>query len=127
MFDTTKAFGSFAVPDTEQARVFYRDTLGLDVEDVPGMEEDGLLDIDLGEGRGVLVYPKPDHVPAVFTVLNLVTDDIGAAVDELARRGVNTLRYEGFDQDEQGIARGGEPLVAWFEDPAGNVVGLIQE
>lgn len=127
MFDTTRAFGSFAVPDTEAARTFYRDTLGLDVKDVPGMEEAGLLEIDLGNDRVILVYPKPDHRPAVFTVLNLVVDDIEATVDRLAERGISTIRYEGFGQDEKGIAREGKPFVAWFTDPAGNVIGAIQE
>ncbi|GAA1464383.1 VOC family protein [Nocardiopsis exhalans] len=127
MFDTTRAFGSFAVPDTGAALAFYRDTLGLDVRYVPGMEEHGLLEIVLGHDHGVLVYPKPDHRPAVFTVLNLPVDDIDAAVDHLTDRGVGMLRYEGFEQDEKGIARDGKPYVAWFADPAGNTIGLIQE
>lgn len=127
MFDTTRAFGSFAVPDTEVARAFYRDTLGLDVKDVPGMEDSGLIEIDLGNDQGILVYPKPDHRPAVFTVLNLAVDDIEAAVDGLAERGIGTIRYEGFGQDEKGIAREGKPFVAWFTDPAGNVIGVLQE
>jgi len=126
MFDTTRAFASFAVPDAARARAFYADTLGLDVRPVEGMEEEGLLSIDLGEGRSILVYPKPDHAPAVFTVLNLVVDDAEAAVDELARRGVQTLRYDEFDQDAKGIARG-TPTVAWFADPFGNVCSVIQE
>jgi predicted enzyme related to lactoylglutathione lyase len=126
MFDGSRAFGSFAVPDTGKARAFYGDTLGLNVRPVPGMEEEGLIQIELGGDHAILVYPKPDHVPATHTVLNLVVDDIGAAVDELADRGVRTLRYEGFDQDEKGISRG-RPSVAWFTDPAGNVVSVIQE
>ncbi|WP_017587098.1 VOC family protein [Nocardiopsis ganjiahuensis] len=127
MFDSTRAFASFAVPDTGTARAFYRDTLGLNVEDVPGMEEAGLLEIDLGNDRGILLYPKPDHRPAVFTVLNLAVDDIDAAVDHLVDRGVSMLRYEAFDQDEKGVVREGKPYVAWFTDPAGNVIGLLQE
>ncbi|MGW9557759.1 VOC family protein [Nocardiopsis sp. NPDC055551] len=128
MFDTTRAFGSFAVPDPDTAREFYGTTLGLDVRPVPGMEEHGLFQIDLGKNHGVLVYAKPDHAPAVFTVLNLPVDDIDAAVDELVRRGITMLRYEGFRHDAKGIVReGGGPLVAWFTDPAGNVIGLIQE
>ena len=127
MFDTTRAFGSFAVPDTETARTFYRDTLGLDVKDVPGMEGAGLLEIDLGNDRGILVYPKPGHVPAVFTVLNLAVDDIDAAVDGLAARGVTMLRFEAFDHDEKGVVRDGKPFVAWFTDPAGNIIGVMQE
>ena len=101
-------------------------SLGLNVGPVEGMEEHGLLNIDLGEGRGILVYPKPDHTPATFTVLNLAVDDIDAVVDELARRGVQTLRYEGFDQDGKGVSRG-FPTVAWFADPFGNVCSVIQE
>ena len=127
MFDTTQAFASFAVPDTETARTFYGDTLGLDVKDVPGMEEHGLLEIDLGNDRGILVYPKPDHVPAVFTVLNIIVDDIDAAVDGLVARGVTMLRYEAFTHDEKGVVRDGKPFVAWFADPAGNNIALIQE
>ena len=127
MFDSTRAFGSFAVPDAETARVFYRDTLGLNVKGVPGMEDAGLLEIDLGSDQGILIYPKPDHRPAVFTVLNLAVDDIDAAVDHLTDRGVSMLHYDGFGQDEKGIAREGKPFVAWFTDPAGNVIGVMQE
>ncbi len=127
MFDSTRAFGSFAVPDTAAARSFYRDTLGLDVKDVPGMEDAGLIEIDLGNDRSILIYPKPDHRPAVFTVLNLVVDDIDAAVDRLVGQGVNMLRYDSFDQDEKGIVRQGKPLIAWFTDPAGNNIGVLQE
>ncbi|WP_017569838.1 VOC family protein [Nocardiopsis halotolerans] len=126
MFDSTRAFGSFAVPDTARAEEFYGNTLGLAVGPVEGMEEHGLLSIDLGEGRAVLVYPKPDHRPANFTVLNLPVDDVDATVDELVRRGVEMLRYEGFGQDERGIARG-NPTVAWFADPFGNVCSVVQE
>lgn len=126
MFDTTRAFASFAVPDSAGARAFYGDTLGLAIGPVEGMEEEGLLSIDLGEGRAILVYPKPDHEPAGFTVLNIVVDDVEAAVDELARRGVSTLRYDGFDQDAKGIAPG-VPRVAWFADPFGNVCSVLQE
>ncbi|MDE3720438.1 VOC family protein [Nocardiopsis sp. N85] len=126
MFDGNRAFGSFAVPDTDTAREFYGATLGLTVRPVEGMEEEGLIRIHLAGEQSVLVYPKPDHVPATYTVLNLVVDDIVAAVDGLARRGVGTLRYEGFDQDERGIAHG-RPSVAWFTDPAGNVCSVIQE
>ncbi len=126
MFDTSRAFGSFAVPDTARAREFYGQTLGLDVRPVEGMEGEGLIRIALAGDHAILVYPKPDHVPATHTVLNLVVDDVEAAVDELARRGVRTLRYEGFDQDGRGIARG-VPRVAWFTDPAGNIVSVLQE
>lgn len=126
MFDSTRAFGSFAVTDTTRAREFYGRTLGLAVGPVEGMEEHGLLSIDLGEGRAGLVHPEPDHEPAGSTVLNLRVDDIDAAVDELGRRGVRTPRYEGFGQDGKGIARG-KPDVAWFADPGGNVCSVIRE
>ncbi|PDP86590.1 glyoxalase [Glycomyces fuscus] len=126
MFDTARAFASFAVPDPDRAREFYGTTLGLALAPVGGMEEHGLFGIDLGEGRAVLVYPRPDHRPADFTVLNLPVDDIDDAVDELVRRGVGMLRYEGFDQDGKGVSRG-EPKVAWFADPFGNVCSVIQE
>ncbi|WP_159942358.1 MULTISPECIES: VOC family protein [unclassified Nocardiopsis] len=121
MSDTTRAFGSFAVPDPVRAREFYEHTLGLAVSSVAGMEEHGLFHVG-----GVLVYPEPDHEPAGFTVLNLPVDDIDSTVDELVSRGVEMLRYGGFDQDDRGIARG-EPTVAWFADPFGNVCSVIQE
>lgn len=124
MFDTTRAFVSFAVRAPDAARQFYGHTLGLAVEPVEGMG--GLLRIDLGEGRTILLHPKPDHRPAVFTVLNLPVDDIVTTVDELAARGAGTLRYEEFVQDERGIAEG-VPRVAWFSDPSGNVCSVIQE
>ncbi|MFD6951755.1 glyoxalase [Nocardiopsis sp. TSRI0078] len=126
MFDGNRAFGSFAVPDTDGAGEFYGGTLGLTIGPVEGMEEHGLLRIDLGEGRGILVYPKPDHEPADFTVLNLPVDDIDSAVDELVRRGVRMLRYEGLGQDERGVSRS-DPVVAWFADPFGNVCSVVQE
>jgi catechol 2,3-dioxygenase-like lactoylglutathione lyase family enzyme len=121
--DTTKAFSGFAVPDVAAAKAFYGDILGIKVSD----EEMGLLNLQLGEGREIIVYPKPDHTPATYTILNFPVDDIDAAVDELAGKGVQFLRYEGFDQDDKGIARGLEgPQIAWFTDPAGNVLSVLQ-
>jgi catechol 2,3-dioxygenase-like lactoylglutathione lyase family enzyme len=123
MFKNTEAFSGFAVPDIEAAREFYGETLGLETS-----EEHGLLTVRLGGGTPVLVYPKPDHEPAVFTILNFKVDDIDAAVDELASKGVQFERVEGFDQDEKGIARGDQgPFIAWFRDPAGNVLSVVQE
>ncbi|OYX59392.1 MAG: glyoxalase [Micrococcales bacterium 32-70-13] len=124
----TFAFSGFAAPDIEAARAFYRDTLGLTVTVTDEMM--GQLSIDLPGGGWVLVYPKPDHVPATYTVLNLEVADIEAAVDELVERGVEMLRYEGFEQDARGISRGiaanQGPDIAWFADPAGNILAVLQ-
>ena len=125
MFADTKAFSGFAVDDLEKARQFYGETLGLRTSVVD--EEYGLLSLDLAGDRGTLVYEKPDHTPATYTILNFPVDDIEAAVDELAARGVRFERYEGMEPDEKGIHRGGGPLIAWFKDPAGNVLSVLQE
>jgi catechol 2,3-dioxygenase-like lactoylglutathione lyase family enzyme len=117
------AFSGFSVPDVQAARQFYADTLGLRVEVDDAMG--GMLTLHLGGGTDVLVYPKPDHVPATYTVLNFPVDDVEKAVDELTARGVRFERYEGFDQDEKGIARGQGPDIAWFTDPAGNVMAVL--
>jgi len=118
------AFSGFAVPDIEAARRFYADTLGLraEVDDQMG----GMLHLHLGGGASVLVYPKPDHVPATYTVLNFPVDDIDAAVAELTSRGVTFERYPGMHQDENGVQRGQGPAIAWFTDPAGNVLSVLQ-
>jgi catechol 2,3-dioxygenase-like lactoylglutathione lyase family enzyme len=117
------AFSGFAVPDTAAARAFYADTLGLEVT-----EEYGLLTLHLNGGeRPTLVYPKPDHAPATYTILNFKVDDIEAAVDALAARGVEFMRYDGMEQDERGIMRGGGPFIAWFTDPAGNILAVLQD
>ena len=121
MIDQEKAYSSFAAPDIEQARAFYTDTLGIRVRSEDTM---GLLILELG-GRETIVYPKPDHQPANYTMLNFPVDDLEATVDELASRGVTFERYAGFDQDERGIARGaGGPDIAWFTDPAGNILSV---
>jgi predicted enzyme related to lactoylglutathione lyase len=125
MFDATKAFSGFAVNDLEKAKQFYGDTLGLDMAELD--EQMGLAELRLGQDRNVLVYLKPDSSPANFTILNLPVDDIDDAVDELTRRGVSFERYEGFDQDEKGIFRGGGPLIAWLTDPSGNILSVMQE
>jgi len=122
MLADSKAFSGFAVPELEQARRFYGDTLGLRVE-----EQNGSLTLHLAGGRDVLVYVKPDHTPATYTILNFPVDDIEATVDGLADRGVRFERYDGFEQDERGILRGGGPPIAWFADPAGNILSVIQE
>jgi catechol 2,3-dioxygenase-like lactoylglutathione lyase family enzyme len=122
MFKDTKAFSGFAVPDVEAAERFYRDTLGLEAT-----VEHGLMTLHLAGDRPTIVYPKPDHVPAGFTILNFPVDDIEAAVDALTERGVEILRYDGMPQDERGIMREGGPYIAWFTDPAGNVLSVLQE
>jgi catechol 2,3-dioxygenase-like lactoylglutathione lyase family enzyme len=125
MLKDSQAFSSFAVDDPEAARTFYGTTLGLDVRD---SREPGLLELHLGGAAPVLVYPKPDHEPANFTVLNFRVADVGAAVDELAAAGVEMERYPSFDQDEKGIARAGDgPAIAWFKDPAGNILSVLED
>jgi predicted enzyme related to lactoylglutathione lyase len=122
MVDGAKAFSSFAVDDTATAGKFYGEMLGLRVS-----EEGGALMLHLADDHRILVYPKPDHSPASFTVLNFPVDDIDQAVDELTARGVSILRYEGFAGDDKGIYRGQGRLIAWFTDPAGNVLSVVQE
>ncbi|WP_336212554.1 VOC family protein [Nonomuraea sp. LPB2021202275-12-8] len=122
MFGTTKAFSGFSVNDIDAARAFYSETLGLKVS-----EENGMLTLHIAGDRDILVYPKGDHTPATFTILNFPVDDIDRTVDELVRRGVRFERYDGLEADEKGIFRGGGPLIAWFKDPAGNVLSVLQE
>lgn len=124
MFGKTKAFSGFSVDDVPKAKQFYAETLGLDVS-----EANGMLHLHLAGGADVLAYPKGDqHVPATFTILNFQVEDIDAAVDELTHRGVVFQRYPGLDADEKGIARsGGGPFIAWFTDPAGNILSVLQE
>jgi catechol 2,3-dioxygenase-like lactoylglutathione lyase family enzyme len=119
----SNAFSGFAVPDTAAAREFYAGTLGLEVS-----EEYGLLTLHLNGGdRPTLIYPKPDHTPATYTILNFKVDDIEAAVDALAARGVEFARYDGMEQDERGIMRAEGPYIAWFTDPAGNILSVLQD
>ncbi|CAM5682003.1 VOC family protein [Streptomyces purpurascens] len=122
MFSKTKAFSGFSVNDIDAARAFYGDTLGLRVS-----EENGLLFLHIAGDRDTLVYPKEDHTPATFTILNFPVDDIEAAVDELTKRGVRFEHYDHLKADDKGIFRGGGPLIAWFTDPAGNVLSVLQE
>jgi len=121
MFTETKAFSGFAVDDVEKAREFYERTLGLNVS-----EEHGILTLHIAGDRPTIVYPRPNHVPAEYTILNFPVDDVEAAVDELTARGVEFERYEGFDQDDRGIMRGEGPPIAWFKDPAGNVLSVLK-
>jgi catechol 2,3-dioxygenase-like lactoylglutathione lyase family enzyme len=121
MFANTKAFSGFAVDDLEKAREFYGETLGIETS-----EEHGLMTLKLAGGeRPTLVYPKPDHEPASYTVLNFPVDDIEHAVDELVARGVSFEHYDGAGQDERGIFRRQGPPIAWFRDPAGNILSVL--
>jgi len=123
MFNPTKAYSGFAVPDVEKAREFYGDVLGIRTS-----EDYGLLTLHLEDGdRPTLVYPKPDHTPATYTILNFQVDDIEQAVDALAAKGVSFERYDDAPQDERGIMRGEGPYIAWFTDPAGNMLSVLQE
>ncbi len=125
MLGDSKAFSGFAVDDLDQARRFYAETLGLNVELLD--EENGLLALHLAGGRDAIVYRKPDFVPATYTVLNFPVDDVDEAVDGLKARGVSFERYDGMGQDEKGIAREGGPPIAWFKDPAGNILSVLEE
>lgn len=124
MFRETKAFSGFSVNDIPAARQFYGEVLGLDAR-----ESNDMLELHVAGGNAVLVYPKEDHEPATFTVLNFPVRDIEQAVDELTSRGVQFERYPGseMETDEKGIFRGGGPLIAWFKDPAGNVLSVLHE
>lgn len=121
MFADTRAFDAFAVDDLARARTFYGQTLG-----IPVSEQHGLLVLHLADGRDTRVYPKPDYTPATYTILMFQVDDIQAAVGELTERGVRFERYDGMEQDERGITRSGPPFAAWFTDPAGNILEVLQ-
>jgi len=122
MFENTKAFSGFSVDDLAKAKQFYGDTLGLRVT-----EENGLLTLHIAGDRDTLIYHKPNHTPASFTILNFPVGNIDKAVDELTARGVKFERYESFDQDEKGIFRVAGPPIAWFKDPAGNILSVVQQ
>lgn len=125
MLASSKAYSGFAVDDVQKAQEFYAETLGLKTSVTS--EEFGLITLHLADGRDTLIYHKPDFTPATYTILNFPVDDIDKAVDELATRGVQFERYDGFDQDEKGIARGDGPDIAWFKDPAGNILSVHKE
>ena len=126
MLYTKKAMSGFAVNDMDAARDFYEGVLGLQVEVLD--EEHGVTKLRSGDGFEVLMYLSPDMRPASYTMLNFEVDDIDAAVDGLGERGVRFERYEGFEQDEKGIVRGeAGPRIAWFEDPSGNVLSVLQQ
>ncbi|HKG65248.1 MAG TPA: VOC family protein [Solirubrobacteraceae bacterium] len=121
MLGESKAFSGFAVDDIEAARGFYGDVLGLTVT-----EENGMLTLQLAGDRPTLVYPKQDHQPATYTILNFPVDDIDAAAEGLMERGIAFEIYEGASQDEKGVMREYGPPIAWFRDPAGNILSIIQ-
>jgi catechol 2,3-dioxygenase-like lactoylglutathione lyase family enzyme len=122
MLESSKAFSSFAVNNLQKAKQFYAETLGIKVKE----SKEGL---ELHPGStDVFIYPKADHKPATFTVLNFLVDDIEAAVDELKQKGVRFEQYEGeIKTNEKGIHRNGGPTIAWFKDPAGNILSVIEE
>jgi len=123
MLTDSKAFSGFSVNDIAKAKEFYGGTLGLKVS-----ESKGLLNLHISGGGKILIYPKPNHAPATFTVLNFPVANIEEAVKELTKRGVRFERYEGdIKTDEKGIFRGGGPLIAWFKDPAGNILSVLEE
>jgi catechol 2,3-dioxygenase-like lactoylglutathione lyase family enzyme len=122
MFADTKAYSGIAVDDMQRAREFYGDTLGLNTS-----EEYGLMWLHLAGGRDTLVYEQSDATPASYTILNFEVDDIDEAVDGLAAHGVRFERYDGLKQDDKGVAREEGPYIAWFKDPSGNVLSVLQE
>ena len=125
MLASSKAFSGFAVDDLAKARQFYGETLGLKVEVLD--EENGLLELNHPDDRATLAYLRPGMTPPSYTILNFPVDDIDQAVDELAARGVSFEHYDEMPQDEKGVMREGGPLIAWFKDPAGNTLSVLQE
>jgi catechol 2,3-dioxygenase-like lactoylglutathione lyase family enzyme len=122
LFKDSKAFSGFSVDDLDKARAFYADTLGLDVRRGPM----GVLELHLGSAATVIVYGKSDHVPATFTILNFPVADVDAAVNLLNRAGITMERYPNIAQDPRGISRGDGPTIAWFKDPAGNILSVLE-
>jgi predicted enzyme related to lactoylglutathione lyase len=124
MLKHSKAFSGFSAGDIQTAKKFYSETLGLDVT-----ESHGVLTLRIAGGNNVLIYPKPNHVPATFTVLNFPVKDVDLTVDELMKRGVRFEMYDlpNLKTDKKGIMRGNGPTIAWFKDPAGNILSVIEE
>lgn len=125
MLGESKATSGFAVNDLNKAREFYEGTLGLEVEILDA--EHGLTRLKLADECDVLMYLSADMRPASYTMLNFEVDDIDATVDDLVSRGVSIERYEGFEHDAKGVVRGPGPQIAWFEDPSGNVLSVLQQ
>lgn len=125
MLKDSKAFSGFSVLNIDEAKTFYQDVLGLEI----GQEMMGMFELKLATGGSVMVYPKDDHTPATFTVLNFPVGDIDEVVDALTEKGVTFERYEGFTQDEKGISRSSKPedgpSIAWFTDPSGNILSVL--
>jgi len=121
MFKDSHAFSGFSSNDIGKSKEFFGGTLGVEVT-----EENGMLTLHLAGGGNVLIYPKDNHLPATFTVLNFPVDDIGAAVDKLTEAGVTFERYDGMGQDQRGIMRDNGPAIAWFKDPAGNILSVLE-
>ncbi len=125
MLKDSKAFSGFSVLNIDEAKTFYQDVLGLEI----GQEMMGMFELKLATGGSVMVYPKDDHTPATFTVLNFPVSDIDEAVDTLSEKGVSFERYDGFTQDEKGINRSNKPedgpSIAWFTDPSGNILSVL--
>jgi catechol 2,3-dioxygenase-like lactoylglutathione lyase family enzyme len=125
MLQNSKAFSSFSVDDVQKAKEFYKETLGLEVKDNPM----GLIEVVISGSSNILLYPKPNHVPATFTVLNFPVEDIDQAADALIAKGVKFEIYnqESIKTDQKGISRGnGGPNIAWFRDPAGNILSILE-
>lgn len=120
MFEHTKAFSGFSVDDIPAAKRFYGETLG-----IPVTEQNGMLRLHVAGDRDTLIYPKTNHTPATYTILNFPVEDIETAVDRLAEAGIEFEAFDGVDA--KGIFRRGGPLIAWFTDPAGNILSVIQE
>jgi len=127
MLGNSKAFSSFSVDDPQKAKAFYNQTLGLEVSEVPEMQ--GLLQLRLAGGNVVLIYPKPKHTPASFTILNFPVSDVEQTVDKLTSQGVRFEKYDDKDikTDAKGISRGKGPDIAWFKDPAGNILSVLKQ
>lgn len=125
MFTPNKAFSGFSVNDIQKAKEFYGKTLGMEVKE----GEMGILTLKIGGGAEVIIYPKPEHTPATFTILNFPVGNMEEAVDDLVKRGVKFIHYdyEGIKTDEKGVMRGNGPNIAWFHDPAGNILSVIEE
>ena len=127
MFKIKSGFPGFSVDDIAKAKQFYGETLGIKAEEDTNM---GILNVNLDNGVKVFIYPKDNHEPATYTVFNFLVENINEAVDELVTRGVKFEKYDGFDQDDKGIARSTDPSkgpnIAWFKDPAGNILSLIE-
>lgn len=126
MLSNSKAYSGFSVDNSKKAKKFYGELLGLNIEEDPEME--GILTLKLAGGNSIIIYSKENHEPATFTILNFPVKDIEQAVDELTKRGIIFEQYGGnIKTDEKGIFRGGGPLIAWFKDPAGNILSILQE